>query len=306
MLDVLLNSLPIFLAIILGYVFARRKIFPKNASDTLATILFKIVGPFLVFSYLYGLEINQGELYLIIVPILMTFTMLAFAIVISKLMCLNGKQLGAAVLCMMLFGAGSIYPFVKQNFSSYVFAEFVTVDIIQFLFFLIVGPIVAAILGAKYGNGKKVQIRSILGSIITDPLLIAMILTFAFTLFEVRIPDFVFETSDFFAESFFMLIAVFVGTVLKFPKRKMLLKVGAMYVLRVCLVILIILGLTFLLSLSEYETQPLYLAFFAQFSVLSVVYSKQQGLDDEFASQMVLFSMIVQLVLYPVAIWVMK
>ena len=116
MLNILLNTLPVFLAIALGLYFTRRKIFPENASDIVATIAYKIVGPFMIFSSLYGFKINSENIYLVIAPIVTIFVLFILSFLISNLLKLPPKQKGAVVLCMIL--SHSPTPDLKyQNLS---------------------------------------------------------------------------------------------------------------------------------------------------------------------------------------------
>lgn len=305
MLDVILNTLPVFLAIAVGYIFTRKKILPENASDTIAAITFKLIGPFMIFHVLYGFKVDFENIHLVISPIIVQSLMIVLAILVSKVFRFKNKRMGAVILCMIVFGGGSVYPFVTRNFSNEVFQNFMIVDILQFLLFLITGPIIASYLGAKFGSAQKPKVKDILKSIFTDPFLITLFITFALTYIDVELPEKITDISGFFAGSFSLMMSLFVGTTVKLPNFKSLFKSGSMYVLRVAAMIGIVTGISFILTLTKGDSVPLYLAFFPQFSALSVVYAKDQNLDHEFASQMVLFSMLAQMVVYPVVIAVM-
>ncbi len=86
---------------------------------------------------------------------------------------------------------------------------------------------------------------------------------------------------------------------LKIPDKKILLSLTKIYLSRVVLIVFLV---SVLFGLEKARVRPFYLVFLAQYSILAVIYSKEQDLDYEFASQLVLFSMTTQLVLYPVAI----
>lgn len=300
MIEVITNSLPVFIAIALGKFLKSQKIIPESAINPIATLTFKIIGPFFVFSAIYSIQLENSARYLFLSPaiIFLSITLLGF-LFCKYILKMDKSRLGAAVICLFSFGAGSMYPLVFQNYDETTFGNFIIVDIVSFLTFLTIGVILANILGKKKGHPFQKMI-----SIIKDPYLISMAIAFLLNLLKVKLPDFVLDTADYIGNPFFFMTSLFVGLTLQLPKIEEFKLIIATYAFRLITVIGLILSLGFAFSLKNNELRPLWLVHFAQSSVLCVALSREQDLDFKFASQMVLLSMIGQLVIYPIAMMI--
>ncbi|MEA3357159.1 MAG: hypothetical protein U9Q67_01885 [Patescibacteria group bacterium] len=303
MLEVITNTLPVFIAIALGKIFAYKKILPKDAENTISTITFTIIGPFFVFDVLYGVSINADNFHLVLSPLVVFISMLILSYMFGKLVLrLDPKKLGAMILGLITFGAGAVYPFVTRNFSDEVFTDFVVADLVSFLIFLTMGSIVAVYLGKK----RDYKVKDLILDLLKDPFVLTILLTFTLTLTGVKVPGVITETAKFFSGSFLLLASLFVGMTLRFPDWKNFTRLVVIYIFRIGVVLGLVCVISRFFGLSNEESIPLYLIFLAQYSVLSVVFAKKQGLDHEFASQMVLFSTIIQLFLYPVLVGILQ
>lgn len=302
MLEVISNSLPIFLSVFIGYLLVSKKFVPKDASKTIGTIAFYIAGPALIFSTFYGLRFERENILIFLAPIALQLILIICAFILGRILSLSNKQKGALVLCMILFGSGVVYPFVTQNFSEEIFQTFVTVDILQFILYLLIAPVIGVYLGSKYGKKTKVNLKDMLLKIFKDPFLLTMLITLILTYSGLKIPSFLIDTSEYFAKSFFFLIALFVGMILVLPSLKDIYHVGILYISRLGIVAIFLYLFINIFSLNELQITSSILVFSAPFALITVVYSKEYGLDSEFATKLVLFSLVAQLVVYPVLI----
>lgn len=303
MIEIIINSLPVFLAIFLGYLSVKKNWVKKGAEDTVATIAFYIAGPFFIFKTLYGTGMHQDNIFLLAVPPVVFFSMLAVSYTAGiSVFRLNRAQLGAMILCFISFGAGAVYPFVSQNFTPDVMQNFITVDVYLFMLYLVFASVVAANFSAYKNHGTN----SGVSRYIKDPFLIAIITTVCINISGIRIPDHILDLTGFFSGPFFFLAAFLTGITFRFPKPEYFKKVFAVFTVRVVtLAGLAIAGFS-LLHLSRTQMQPFILVFASQFSILAITYAREFGLDDEFASQLVVFSMAAQLVIYPFVILTAK
>jgi len=302
MIEVLINSLPIFVAIGLGKLFVYKKWLPYEASKVVSSIAFKIVGPLFIFNVLHNISIEPEHFYFVIIPVVVFFVVLLVSYLAGRyIFKLSHGQIGAVVLCLISSGAGSVYPFVHSNFPEETFKNFVIVGTFSFLIFLVGGSLVAF----KLGRETKISVRQMILRFIKDPFLVSIVLTLAIALSGIKVPSFLVEISEFFTPSFFFLISLFIGMVLKVPDKSLLMRVLAIYIFRVVVIVCLITLFSVVFSLNKSEIQPFYLVFLAQYAVLAVAYAKEQELDYEFASQLVLFSMVAQLVIYPFVIYLL-
>ncbi|MFC1600509.1 AEC family transporter [Patescibacteria group bacterium] len=302
MAEVIINSLPVFVAILLGKLFSYKKIILKEAANTIGTITFKLIGPFFIFNVIYNISLNTQKSFLFYSSIIMIAVVLISTYLSGKyIFKLKKARLGALILCLTSFGAGAVYPFVGLNFSESTFKDFVIVDMLSFFVYLLLASFIASYFGK---NTKKAG--SIFKSNLKDPFILTMLITVLINLLNVPVPKVFIQTSEFFSQSFFLMASLFVGLTLKLPNSKQILKLSQFYIFRLVIVIITVMLISITLPLSKEQTYPLYLTFFAQYTVLAVIFSKEQDLDHEFASQLVLFSMVAQLFLYPIAIILLK
>jgi hypothetical protein len=304
-IEVLKNSFYVYLAIVMGYVIERLKILPENASGTISTLALRVFGPFLIFSSLYGVSFESKNIYLVFFPILIAVILYFVAVLFAKLFGFNRKETGGLRLAMIAVSGGAVYPIVSANFPEYIFQQFVTTEISQFMSFLLIGPAVAVILANKYGKKSSLKVGQILKGIITDPFLLAMFFTILINLSGIQVPEFILKASGFFSDSVFVLLSFFMGMVLTLPSPKSLIKVVSIYIGRIGIVIGVVLALFSVLGLEKQNMLFLYLVFFAQFSPLSTIYAKEYELEHKLVNQLVVFSSLAQFVVYPVfiALW---
>lgn len=305
MFSVLENSLPIFASLLVGFLSVQRKIVSKEEASTVGTLAFRIVGPFLIFSSLYGLQIDTDQIFLLLGPLVVIVAMILLSFALGKILSLSPARRGALIVSMIVFGAGSAYPFVKSNYSAEVFSNFIVADITQFLLFLIVCPVISVLGSMKSRNGEPLHFGTIIKKVTSDPFIVSMALAVGATYLGIKIPPSIMNIAEFLASSFFVLTSLYIGMILKIPQKSMLATVGAIYVMRVIVAFTVVWVLSAVFSLDKSISIPMHIPFFAQFSVLSVMYAKEYGFDHEFVSQLVLFSMIAQLFIYPLAIAVL-
>ncbi len=89
MLEILINTSPIYITIILGAIFKKYKIVPENASKTIGIIAFKIIVPFLVFNVLYGLKFTSENIGLLAMPVLVFVIVGVASLFLAKLLKMN-------------------------------------------------------------------------------------------------------------------------------------------------------------------------------------------------------------------------
>lgn len=305
MVEVIINSLPVFIPVAVGFIFKRKSLLPSNASETISVIAFKVVAPLFAFLNLYSLEFKIDNIFMITLALVVQVFMFISSVVISKIFQFKDRTMATVSLCMIVFAAAFAYPMVENNFSSEIFEAFVTVDMIQFVTFLVVGPVIAVYYGNKFGKEGELGFWKMLEDLIKDPFFIVFAATIILKILKIQIPHLITESASYFSGSLSLLVSLFIGVNLELPKKDMLFKVGALYLFRILIVVIFVTGISAFFSLDNAKSTPLYLNFIPQFSALSVMYAKRQGLDYELANQLVTFSMVAQLFVYPVAIAVL-
>ena len=150
MLDTFISTAPIYLSVLLGYIFKRKRILPENASKTVATIAFNVVVPFLIFNVLYGLKFTSENIHLVYFTFAIILLMLVTSYIYTKAVKVERPLAGSILGTSIGFGIGGFaYPFILANFDNNIFQNVVLVDIVQFIVMVNLGYTVIR------RNGKK-------------------------------------------------------------------------------------------------------------------------------------------------------
>lgn len=301
MIDILLKSLPIFVTVLIGYVIKRKNFLSQDAVKTLSTVAYNISGPFYVFFVLGSIDIRSVNISIWIIPLVMFFLMFSISFLFFKLSKTDTKTLGVIILSTTLFGAGALYPYVERNFSKIVFQQFVVMDLLAFCIFLLFIPA-----GLKFLSRTEQDLKQGIKNAFKDPFLLSILFTFGLRIFNITIPVFLLDISSYIGGSFFFLITLLAGITFKLPDSKNISKVVAIYLFRLILAVSMVLALGVFIGADKKVLVSALLLYIAQVSLMAPVLANKNGFDDELATQLALFSITIQLVLYPVAIFIIQ
>jgi predicted permease len=299
MIEVLINSLPVFIVILFGVYF--RKTLGKNAVKVVSDIVFNIAIPAVIITVLYGQTFTRENINLLIAPIIVSLLFALTGLLLVRIFKLSRKQAGVFIPSLMSFSIGVFaYPFILQNFNKEVFSQVVLVDIILFFLVLTVSYIIAT----TYSEQTRGNWKGILKKIFTNPSLITMVMVFMINYLGISLPELILDTAEYLSRPFAFLTSFLMGLTLTLPSKKQILVLASSFGIRT---IVVIGALLLLMSsyLSNLETQVFALSFLTPFATLPVIYANELDLDEELASQMSVFSKLVSIVIYPLIIaWV--
>jgi predicted permease len=304
-MEILLNTFPIYLAIMLGAVFRRKGYGGDGAKETIAKLTFNIVGPFLAFKVMYGLRLDISNLLVMIGLASLLLLIYVSLQLLGKIFKWNVQTLGAATVSSLSFAVGSFaYPFIQANFDNSVFAEVVIIDIFLFLFFLTGGYFIAIKFGSQ--NENIFSIKDTLRKIFTSPLVVAIFVTLLINMLQIELPEEIINISTFFASSFGFLAAFLLGMSLSKPSKENIRDVGLVFLVRNFIALFIAFTITSILDLSEIQNMAVFLAVLTPFATMPVVYTNEQKLDSNLSAQLSIFSSTAYLILYPLLISLLK
>lgn len=175
-------------------------------------------------------------------------------------------------------------------------------DLLAFSTFLLFTP-----LTVKFFNTEnKFNLRETILKMLKDPLLISVIVTFLIKILNINVPEFISDIALYIGGSFFFLITLMVGITFKFPNLKNIYRVLSVYLFRLVAAVLLVLLVTKIIGSTKDVIVSALLLYLAQVSVMSPVIAKENKFDHELVSQLALFSIALQLILYPFAIFIIK
>lgn len=299
MLQVLLNSSPILVAILFGYLSSQRQWIDPKAKEAIAFIAFKIIVPFLVVKSFAGVKFDSNNANIISgVMILLTISYL-ISFLVGKVLRMRRKQTGVLVSMLPTFAIGPFtYPFVLANFDQDVFRGVVLIDIIQFLSILVISYSLASV----FGTSKKTSWLEVMARLYKNPVIISIAVIMILNYMNVTLPESLLNFADFYSRSFGFLAAFFIGLSLKMPKLGEAKLATSIIMGRVVVVIVVLGGLFSLGLISPIFHKAFYLSFLAPIATLPSIYIRKFGLDETLGSQLVLMSYALSILIFPMAL----
>lgn len=300
MLETLVNSLPVFIAIALGVFFKQKKLIGKEGLNVIATIAFKISIPFLILKVLYGQTFTIENLSLFIHPLYISALVALIGYLISRAFKVSKKQQGIIMSSMMGFSIGSFaYPFILLNFTENVFENVVLIDIVLFFLLLTVGYVIAML----HSSNKSGNIKTVLKKIFLNPIIIAMIFTLGINYAGVTLHEAVLNTADFMAKPFSFLASFMLGLTLSLPSKKTLTIISVSFISR----LVIVSGILYILfynvfSQNTIQFNAMTLSLLTPFTTVPILFAHEFDLDKELAAQLSLFSKLASIIVYPLVI----
>lgn len=302
MLEILINTSPVYITIILGAILRKYKLIPKNAAETIGAVTFKIVVPFLVFNVLYGLKFDGDNIGLLFIAVLIFIVIGCGSWVLSKFLKASRETTGVIIISATSFAVGSFaYPFIQLNFVNEIFQNVVLMDIVLFFATLTIGYSVAVYYGDNNSSWK-----SIINKIIYNPIIISIFLTLILNYTNIIIPENIFDVSVFFAKSFGFLAALLIGLTIKLPDAKSFLLISKIFIFKNIFTVLVIFITMRFINFSNIEVNAIFLTAIVPFSTMAIIFAEEQNLNVKLAAQLSLLSLIAMLFIYPVLIVFLK
>lgn len=297
------NSLPIFSTIAAVLFLRKQKVLKPEFASSLSPLIFKLVLPIFAFKVIYGLNFNLSDGPILFYVWAANLFLLPIIVLASKLTKLSKPLTGTLLLLSLAYSVGPVaYPFVQLNFPPDVFAKVVSIDIVLFVTIMVLGPVLASI----YDQSIKSDFREIVKSVVTDPVLIAVILGGTFNFLGVKLPTSIVDSAQYIGGSFTFLVTVFVGLTLKLPNLSRATLLFSAMIFRFITAVGITLLVHYFLRPSKEMALAIPLTLFMAFSAFPLVYTDKHKLDSEFVAQASIFSRILVYILYPLLITLLK
>lgn len=303
MLDILFNTLPIFLAITITLWYRSKGKLPANFVQVTSFIAFQIVVPVLLFQILSRAEFNRDSLYLVIFSLLLVVVLLLNGWVLSRFFGKNRAQKGVlhfSQLDFYVYGFGM--PFILANFANDVVGRIVLMDIVVFLCYLFVGGVIASRYSSKSAHLKATITDNTLKSLFFWTIVVSL----AVNLLNLPIPDKVYSLSNYFSQSFGLLVALLIGASVTFPKLGAIKAVLVAYFSRIAVVSMLILGASTVFAFSNMDQAAMWLTFTVPFGSFGILFATKYQNDKDFMAQLHLTSFFLAFMMYPLLIWWLK
>ncbi|MEG0779272.1 MAG: AEC family transporter [Oscillospiraceae bacterium] len=285
---------PLFLLMALGYFLRRVGLFGDAFLRQLNVVCFKVFLPAILFINVYDSDFSAVfQPKLVAFALLGVLALFAVLLLVVPLFCKSAPRRGVLVQGVfrsnyILFGlpmAASLFGAEKTGTTAVLIAFAVP------LFNLL------AVVALEVFRGGKLNFRRILAGIVTNPLILGVLVAFAFLLTGLRLPSVVEQTVRDVAKiatplALMILGGSFTFSTLRHNRKALIAAVGS----RLILVPLCFLPLAILLGYRGTELGALLALFASPTAVSSFTMAQQMEADDELAGQIVVLTSLCSIV----------
>ena len=286
--------LPLIIEIGLGFLLKTTGIVDSHTSKAVNKMVFKLFLPVLLFNNLYTAELSDAfNMSLMTFAVVAVFVTVALLCVLVPLFEKDKTKRGSAIQGMFrsnfaIFGVPLSISIAGEAIRSTVS---VAVAVVVFVF-----NILAVVVLEAY-NGKNPDFKSILKSIVTNPLIISCTLGVIVLLMGVRLPAPINKTIDGISKVATPLGLIILGTSISLPSVKENAK-RLIWILGGKLVIIpsVILAIAISMGFKGGELAILLAVFASPTAISSYPMAVEMGHDGELAAQIVMFGTVVCIV----------
>ena len=249
MIDKILIKIFVYVAILLmGYIGKKVNVFKKEHTKFLSYVISYITLPAAIINGFQNVELTPLLFVGFAIGLVSNILLLVLGQVISKNK--SPRERIVYVFSTNCFNIGSFaIPFLSGFITSQGFAAICVFDISVALMCFGVNVSVA---NSIAGNNGKINVKQIIKKICTSPVFITYIVLILLTLFNIQIPNLVFELTNVAggANAFLAMLSIGILFELKLEKEKWKI-VGTLLALRLGVLVIIALSIYFFIPLPE-------------------------------------------------------
>ena len=302
MQNAIINSLPFILSVVAVKIFQQLKLIRKEDKQAVASLTFNIVVPALIILLMGTIDLHFSDLKYTLMALLTWLVAGIAGLATSKLLKLSKKQEGTIVVGFLSFSIGVlVYPLVQLNYSNDVFLRVVLYDVIGHFFILMTLTYLVATMYGEKSNGSLV---SNIKTVQLSPIVISMVVGVILSITKLSHPIFM-ETLNYMSSAFGMLAATLLALTLTMPRAKGLVTVGVSTVIKLLVGLASGIAVTKMFGVTGDTSAALLLATASPVSLTTIVFSEMVGLDTELISQFTAVSLIVGLIVLPIAMGIL-
>ncbi|KQC13353.1 MAG: hypothetical protein APR63_00735 [Desulfuromonas sp. SDB] len=294
MADVYIRILPFLLTFGVGFAARRFKVLSSDICKHILKLTFYIFTPCLILKTIPTIDLEIKQITLPIAASIILFTEFIIITLLARKISKSSKTRGAMVLAASIMNTSFIMPFVFEFSGALGLGQLFIFDlgnmtiVITFLFFI----------SSLYG---KQNIFSSFKSLASSPPLWALILGYIINLTNFSTPEFVNLSLDFISQATFPLILIALGGLLEFDWQRFKYSLAPIILrMGLGLILGIILVLSFRFS-GSYRLVVI-LAASSPCGFNSVIFSSLHNLDARTAATAVSVSLILSMLLLPLAL----
>ncbi len=281
---------PVFLIVLLGMFLKKIKVINDNFVSISVNIVFKFALPALIFSEIAGTDFRSVfDPGLIVFSIIGTVIMVLALYFISSRIIKDKRTKGAFVQGVFRSNFAIIgLPLIFNLFGQTGLAKGAVLLAFVMPLFNIAAVVLLTVTSPEISsNGNK---KIFLG-IITNPLILAAVLAFPFSFFNIALPDFISKTMDYLSSLTTPLALLGIGCFFTFAgvRKRLAISVTAT-LLRILAIPLIFTVIAYFIGFRGDALGSIFILFGSPTAISSFIMAKAMGSDSELAAHIVLMT----------------
>jgi len=304
--------IPIFLIMLLGLVVRRLKIVDVSTTTQMNSLLFKVVLPIKLFNAVHGSDYSQMldwkfVAFLIVSVIVFFFICWIIAVKLIK----DDKKKGAFIQGSFRGNYVILGVAISTEVLGFTPPLAVTGVVMVVPLFNVLSVIILTIYGEKKGESGKVEsgnvIKTIITSILTNPLIIAIFAGITLTLLNIEFIPLLSAPVNMMASLATPFALLIMGASLDFSKIKERLQLTLIAsALKLIVMPVIFIPLAIWLGISPEGIVVLLVLYAAPTAIVSYVMASHMGTDEHLASSIVLFTSLLSILTFTIGVYILR
>ena len=299
--------IPIFLVMLLGLAVRRLNIIDASATKQMNSFVFKIALPIMLFNTVHGSDYTQmfdWKFIVFLILSIITFFLICWAVAVKAIK--DDRKKGA-------FIQGSFrgnYVILGVALSTEVLGFTPTLAVTGVVIVVPLFGILSVIILTIYGENKKESgniTTTIIKSILTNPLIIAIFAGVILTLLNIEIIPLLSTPINMVSSLATPFALLIIGASLDFSQIKDRLKHTLLAsILKLIIMPVIFIPLAMLAGISQEGIVVLLVLYAAPTAIVSYIMASNMGTDEHLASSIVLFTSLASILTYTIGVYALR
>ena len=301
MANIIIEIIPIVSIFIFGYLFRRFGILKNEDGDLLLKLIFYLSLPALILFSIVSVELSKEFLFIPFIAMWIILATFFVSLFIGKLIFTENKSLGTFLVGSVTMEVSFAIPFIVSTYGNEGMARLVLFDlgssllVFSFVYFI----------ACRYGENTKNSNNKIMKKVIFSPPILAVIIAIAINLFNIQMPQVSLDLLKTLGNLTVPLIMLSVGIYFN-PKLDKFLPLFSAVFIRMFIGLFVGFILINIFDLEGLSRVIVLIASASPICYNTLTFSSLEGLDKEFAANLISLSILIGFLLIPFLLFILN
>jgi len=299
--NILLGIIPIFTIFFFGFVLRKTKVLKNEDGDLLLKLIFYLSLPALNIFSITSIKLSREFLFIPFIAMWIILTTFFISFLIGKLFFTKNKSLGTFLVGSVTMEVSFAIPFIVSTYGNEGMARLVLFDlgssllVFSFVYFI----------ACRYGENTKNSNNKIMKKVIFSPPILAVIIAIAINLFNIQMPQVSLDLLKTLGNLTVPLIMLSVGIYFN-PKLDKFLPLFSAVFIRMFIGLFVGFILINIFDLEGLSRVIVLIASASPICYNTLTFSSLEGLDKEFAANLISLSILIGFLLIPFLLFILN